>query len=371
MVTHIALDYVYTRDMGQLTESERTIVTQHPIARIAAPDLDRLMTSLDVSHLMLTQCLISSNIRLQLDAVDMPGVHYDLSGCGRLVVGEMPPIEVRPHTLVILPPGRPFRLEAAHSRGQITNVTHVDFPAYRKSGSTPQRFVAGDANRPEMVMICGYFKASYGSSIDVFDRINAPIVESFTANDHLDQKLKDAAAELISQEVGSGAMSAALLKQVLVSVLRRSLASQNLWVEWFSILKDPQVARAFADMVARPGSPHTVITLCHTSGLSRSAFMLRFRKAFGAAPMAVLRQIRMRHAAMLLEADTLSIDQIASACGYASRSSFFRAFQKSIGNDPSKYRSTARRRLSHTLVSSAETQEYRYGRSPRQFASLC
>jgi AraC family transcriptional activator of mtrCDE len=336
-----------------MNESKRKILTQHPIARIAAPELDRLMTTLDVSYLMLTECLISSGNRLQLGAVDIPGMHYNLSGLGRLVVGEMPPIELKPHTLVILPPGRPFRLEAANSRGQFTNLTHVDCKAQIKPNAPQQRFVAGDANTPEIVLICGYFKASYGSSIDVFDRMNGPIVESFAAKDRLDQKLKDAVAELISQEVGSGAMSAALMKQVLVSVLRRSLASQNLWVERFSILKDPQVARAFADMVARPGSPHTVLTLCHTSGLSRSAFMVRFREAFGTSPMAVLRQIRMRHAATLLEADALSIDQIAGACGYASRSSFFRAFQKSVGDDPSQFRAAARQRFRDAVKSPA------------------
>jgi AraC family transcriptional activator of mtrCDE len=332
-----------------MNESKRAILAQRPIARIARPELDRLMTTLDVSYLLLSECLVSSGNRLQIGAVDMPGMHYNLSGFGRLMVGEMPPIELKPHTLVILPPGRPFRLEAANGRGQFTNLAHVDYKAQVKSGALLQRLVAGDANSPEIVLICGYFKASYGSSIDVFDRMNGPIVESFTAEDRVDQKLKDAIAELISQEVGSGAMSAALMKQVLVSVLRRSLASQNLWVERFSLLKDPQVARAFADMVARPGSPHTVLTLCHTSGLSRSAFMARFREALGASPMAVMRQIRMRHAATLLEADTLSIDQIASACGYASRSSFFRAFQKSVGNDPSQFRAIARQRFRDAL----------------------
>jgi AraC family transcriptional activator of mtrCDE len=336
-----------------MNESKRTISTRKPIARIAAPELDRLLATLEVSYVMLARCLVSSGNQLQLPATAMPGMHYNLSGCGRLVVSDIPPIELRPHTLVIMPLNRSFRLEAANDRGHFTNLALVDYAPQFKPGSSMQRFVAGDANSPEILLICGFFKASYGSSIDVFDRMSDPIVESFTAKDRLDQKLEDAVAELISQEVGSGAMSAALMKQVLVSVLRRSLASQNLWVERFSVLKDPQVARAFADMVARPGSPHTVITLCHTAGLSRSAFMVRFREAFGESPMEILRQIRMRHAAALLEADALSIDQVAGACGYASRSSFFRAFQKSVGNDPSQFRAAARERLRNSLKSSA------------------
>jgi AraC family transcriptional activator of mtrCDE len=336
-----------------MNEAKRAISAQTPIARIADAELDRLMTALDVSYLLLSECLVSRGSRLQVGAVDMPGMHYNLSGFGRLVVGEMPPIELKPHTLVILPPGCPFRLEAANSRGQFTNLSHVDYKAQVTPGALLQRLVAGHADAPEVVLICGYFKASYGSSMDIFDRMNGPIVETFTAEDRLDQKLKDAAAELIAQEVGSGAMSAALMKQVLVSVLRRSLVSQKLWVERFSILKDPQIARAFADMVARPGAPHTVLTLCHTSGLSRSAFMTRFHETFGASPMAVLRQIRMRHATALLEADTLSIDQIAAACGYASRSSFIRAFQKSVGDDPSQLRASARQRFRDAGGSSA------------------
>lgn len=328
-------------------------MAQHPIARITAPELDRLLTALEVNYLMLARCLVGSGNQLQLPAIDMPGMHYNLTGSGALVVDEMPPIELKPHTLVIMPPNRAFRIKAANSRGQFTSLTLVDYAPQFKPGSIMQRFVAGDASSPEILLICGFFKASYGSSIDVFGRMNSPIVESFSAEDRLDQKLEDAVSELISQEVGSGAMSAALMKQVLVSVLRRSLASENLWVERLAVLKDPQVARAFAEMVARPGSPHTVHTLCHTSGVSRSAFMVRFQEAFGASPMAILRQIRMRHAAMLLEADTLSLDQIASACGYASRSSFFRAFQKCLGKDPSQFRAAARQRAQDALKSSA------------------
>ena len=146
-----------------MNESKRAILARRPIARIARPELDRLMTTLDVSYLLPSECLVSSGNRLQIGAVDMPGMHYNLSGFGRLMVGEMPPIELKPHTLVILPPGRPFRLEAANSRGQFTNLAHADYKAQVKSGSLLQRLVAGDANTPEIVLICGYFKASYGS----------------------------------------------------------------------------------------------------------------------------------------------------------------------------------------------------------------
>ena len=46
----------------------------------------------------------------------------------------------------------------------------------------------------------------------------------------------------------------------------------------------------------------------------------------------------MRHAAELLTTSHLSIDQVSFGVGYASRSSFFRAFRKVYGSDPSDYR---------------------------------
>ena len=67
-------------------------------------------------------------------------------------------------------------------------------------------------------------------------------MEKFDAADQLDQKLKSALAELVAQEVGSGAMTMALMKQVLVPILRRSLNSTNLWAERFAVLNDPQLA---------------------------------------------------------------------------------------------------------------------------------
>ena len=138
-----------------------------------------------------------------------------------------------------------------------------------------------------------------------------------------------------------GAMIAALLKQVLLTLLRRSLSSSDSWVERFSLFGDRQIARAFAEMTSRPGAPHSVQSLSQNVGLSRSVFMARFTAVFGRSPMAVLRQLRMRHAATLLKANHLTMDQVSHGAGYASRSSFFRAFRKAYGKDPSVFRTAA------------------------------
>jgi AraC family transcriptional activator of mtrCDE len=143
------------------------------------------------------------------------------------------------------------------------------------------------------------------------------------------------------QEVGSGAMSSALLKLVIVNILRRSLHSNNTWVERFSLLRDPQIARAFAEMASNPGAPHTVSSLAQTAYLGRSAFMARFTDVVGQPPMNVLRDLRMRQAAEQLQTGQVPIEQVVRNTGYESRSSFARAFRKVFGMDPSEYRAAS------------------------------
>jgi AraC family transcriptional regulator, activator of mtrCDE len=169
-------------------------------------------------------------------------------------------------------------------------------------------------------------------------------------HDQLDQVMTYAMAELAARHVGGGPMSAALLKLVLLALLRRCLVSTNTWVERFSTLSDPPIARAFAEMASRPSVPHTVQSLSRAVGLSRSAFMARFSAAFGESPMSLLRRVRMRHAADLLTANALSVDQVALSAGYQSRSSFTRTFRRYYGSDPSEYRSRAQRASSDCIT---------------------
>lgn len=311
------------------------------------------MTTLEVHSVRLTECLVSPGWRLSFPATDMPAIHYNLSGTGRMIVGDAPGIPLAPHTLIIAPPRQPFRIDVTIDH-QMASAPRV-VEARLRSDDTPgtvQRFVAGD-NEPKVMLICGYFRTSYGTSIDPFTMLASPIVEHFESADDLGYKLKSALAEISARQVGMEAMTTALLKQVLVTILRRSLSSTDLWMERFSMLSDPQIARAFVDMLTRPGAPHSVLTLSQTAGLSRSAFMARFASAFGCSPMAALRQLRMRHAANMLAANVLSIEQIAHEVGYTSRSSFFRAFRQIYGARPGLQRGDTTGRQTNGLASRA------------------
>jgi len=307
------------------------------VSHISAPDLNRLIEVLDVQLVDLAECLISPGYNLVLRGYESPGIHYVVEGTALMYVRNDPPVKVEPHTLVILPPNSPLRLEVIKDDEQPGSTAPVNGAENVKLVDSIQRFTAGNAG-PRTLIICGYFKTLYGSSLDLFETLPAPIVETFCPSDQLGAKLKIALAELMSQEIGSGAMTGALLKQVIVALVRKSLSSMNVWVERFSVLSDPQIAHAFADMVAQPGKAHTIHTLAETACLSRSAFMVRFNNAIGRSPMMVLRDLRMRQAASDLAAGNMSIDHVIRNSGYASRSSFARAFKEAYGVDPSSYR---------------------------------
>jgi AraC-like DNA-binding protein len=308
-----------------------------PISRISRGDLESLLGSLDVNFVALSECLVSRGYSLELEGVkDAPGIHYNIVGTGRAVIGNREPLPLKPHTLIVVPPNSPFRIEVEGSKG-FTGLHSVKAQPRTAWADNIRRVSAGDSDA-SLMLVCGYFHAAYGASTDLFGNLTEPIFEQFDAEDQVDTKLQAALGELVSQEIGSGAMSAALLKQVIVLVLRRSLVSMNAWAERFPVLSDPLVARAFAAMAMRPGDDHSLQSLAQVACLSRSAFAARFTAAVGKSPIQVLRELRLRQAMHQLKAGGAAIELVARNAGYASRSSFIKAFRKSYAMDPSEVR---------------------------------
>ena len=310
-------------------------MNDHSHLRISPRDLERLLGTLEVNFVALSECVVSAGYSLALGGVNAPGIHYNVVGTGRAVIANQMVVPLAPHTLIVVPPNSPFRIEVGDSGPTLRPVNgNVQTTAH----DTIRRFTTGHGP-PALILVCGYFHATYGASTDLFGNLSVPIVEQFSEEEQVDVKLQSALSELVAQEIGSAAMSAALLKQVIVILLRRSLVSMHAWTERFAMLSDARIAKAFAAMAARPGDPHTVENLAQLACLSRSAFMARFAQVVGKSPMQVLRDLRLRQAMHQLKASSSPIDQIAHNAGYASRSSFIKAFRKVYGADPSQFRS--------------------------------
>jgi AraC family transcriptional activator of mtrCDE len=304
-----------------------------------------LITTLEVSAFEMMECSISPGWQFALSAVDSTTIYYSRSTVGELTVGAGPVIALAPHTLIIAPPQRPIKIVV--NAGDSASAPRVMSQQWRQPDhfQCTHSWIAGVGEQAGQ-LYCGRFRASYASTLDLFGLLREPIVEQFSPVDELEHKLKSVLMEVKACQLGMGTMTTALLKQVLVSLLRRSLHSGEPWAEWLGVVRDPKIGRAFADMVSRPGAPHTVLSLSQTAGLSRSAFMARFAAVFGDSPLSALRRLRMRQAAKLLADGSLSVKQVVHAVGYNSRSSFIRAFRQVYGRDPLN-RTTAARACHH------------------------
>ena len=288
-----------------------------PILRISPADLDTLVGTLEVRHVILEECTLKGDRRFEPGNDGMTRLYYGMWGTGSLTTSNGLSIAISQHTLVVVPP-----ISSEHSQFRMVRENRA--------------MLAGSAR-----VLCGHFHAAFGDVVDMFGGLSTPIVERFSDGDELPAKLSHALVELQGKQPGSVAMTSLLMKQTLVLLLRRSLTSPHPWVERFAILKDHRISKAFAEMTAKPGARHTVDSLARTACLSRSTFMARFFELVGRAPMSVLRDLRMRQAAQQLRVTGVSIGQIGQAAGYANNSGFIRAFRKAYGMDPREYRCQA------------------------------
>jgi AraC family transcriptional regulator, activator of mtrCDE len=323
-------------------------VTTNPPARLSSVDLTNLMNALVVEVVALTEIRVGRGFRAEMGKHDAPGIHYNLKGFGRITVGSGHPQPLAPHMLIIVPPNTPFSIDVFEDAAASVPPRLVSAECHRLRPDGVMR-IAVDHVPPEVIQICGFFDASYGASAGLFRDLPEPLFQQFDASDGIDVKLRDALLELVAQEIGAGAMTASLLKQVIVSLIRKSIAASDVWGERFLVFSDRQIARAFSDMAARPGAAHTVASLAGTAGLSRSAFMARFTQRVGKSPMVALRDLRMRQASRELALTSATVDRISQNAGYESRSSFVRAFQKLFDRDPTEYRAYARARSAASM----------------------
>jgi len=84
---------------------------------------------------------------------------------------------------------------------------------------------------------------------------------------------------------------------------------------------------------------------CRLGGRSREHVCREFRKATGQTPGQMVHQLRMKHAALLLEVSSQQIVDISLECGFESLSHFYACFRKAHGLSPLAYRQRAQGRM--------------------------
>lgn len=96
------------------------------------------------------------------------------------------------------------------------------------------------------------------------------------------------------------------------------------------------INRSFCD-------PITIDQLAETVHLSRSYFMEQFKRAAGVGAIEYINQLRIKKACRLLSDTSVSVTEIACACGFRNLSNFNRQFRKAVSCTPGEYRRSARK----------------------------
>jgi AraC family transcriptional regulator, transcriptional activator FtrA len=82
-----------------------------------------------------------------------------------------------------------------------------------------------------------------------------------------------------------------------------------------------------------------VSALAKQAAMSERTFLRRFQESVGVTPAAWLQRERLFRAQSLLEAGAMSLDDVASQCGFVSPETFRAAFKRVLGTSPAAYRS--------------------------------
>ncbi|MGW8066826.1 cupin domain-containing protein [Streptomyces ziwulingensis] len=145
--------------------------------------------------------------------------------------------------------------------------------------------------------------------------------------------------ELSRPLIAGRAVLNSLVDVMLVQLMRAWLPTRSGHRgTWLGVFEDPLVRSAMEHVHAEPGQPWTTTTLASALGVSRATLSRRFPAAIGQSPATYLTQWRMDLAAVRLRKTQDPVESIAAAVGYQSTPAFHRAFARSHGVTPGRYR---------------------------------
>jgi AraC-like DNA-binding protein len=288
--------------------------------------IDEFLEAVDIRVEAFAVCEIGRQCSLRCEPFKPVIVHFVLSGEGFLECrhGRFP---LMPGTAVVVPKMLAKSLSGA---GPVERI--VDANANCTLADDLMRFAACDG-QPDLVLGCAELSTSVGGELPLFDQAKRPIIE------HSDDPLLRALFttmfdELRNSRLGSRAFVSALMKQVLIVLLRSQPDNDSSIL----LMSGARLAGVVAAILDRPKDNHTVDSMAAIAGMSRSRFSHHFTLAYDMSPGTFVQTARLAAAARMLKGSDLPVKSIAASVGYASRSHFSRAFQTKFGVDPSSYR---------------------------------
>lgn len=298
--------------------------------------LDQLIEGLEVGVSAFAICEVRQDAKFILKEETNTAVHYVLSGKGVAWQSGGRGFALKPHTIMIIPPG---------SLVAVANEQAEDIqPSDANCKPLPEDWdslTVGDG-APGITLACGFIRAMHLETTGLFDHLREPLVINVADDLSFRAPFRQLLDELAAPKPGTRVLAELLMKQCLISLLRRQgETAGDGYAPWIAAASNPELGRTIAAISDKPEADHTLQSLADIAGMSRASFAEQFRKTFGRTPMDFVKEVRLRRAARFLSATDLPVKAIAFRVGYSSRSHFSRAFKSMMGADPASYRSTA------------------------------
>jgi AraC-like DNA-binding protein len=157
----------------------------------------------------------------------------------------------------------------------------------------------------------------------------------------MDSLVRLLAYEINTARAGTAIVLDRLLDVVFVHIVRAWLGSaeaEHMPASWLRALRDPVTAAALTALHAEPARGWTLDALARVAATSRATLARRFPDLVGDTPAGYLTRWRMDLAAQRLRTTTDPIGPIARSVGYTSEYAFNRAFARTTGLAPGRYR---------------------------------
>jgi len=176
-------------------------------------------------------------------------------------------------------------------------------------------------------------------------RANAEIAfrESLVTDEFVSETARTIAREIAREKLGHGLMLDALVRQLIIHLLRSHLTvRKSAQVELSRAGPvDRRLRRALEFMHDNYSRELSLEEIAASAYLSEYHFARLFKQITGVTPHVYLANFRLERARRLLAETTFSISEIAGMVGYQSQSHFTKIFKSVTGVTPRAYRDSA------------------------------
>ncbi|MEO7123684.1 MAG: AraC family transcriptional regulator [Lacisediminihabitans sp.] len=273
---------------------------------------------------------------------DIPGAAFYAvtAGTAWLGVPGEEPRQLMPGDVVLLPTGAGHSL-TSHP-GAIAESCDSTIAAEARRSGEVLRFGEGEVHTH---ILGAAYEHDPAVTTQVLSLLPSVVhIRATNAGGQLDDTVRLLARELAHSQIASAVVMNSLVDILLVQLLRVWLSTRPAPANpsWLGVLGDPLMTDALTLLHGDPGRAWSTGLLATSLSVSRATLSRRFLAVIGETPASYLTRWRMDLAALRLRDTDETLEVVAAAVGYTSVYAFSRAFSRSRGTAPGRFRSSSR-----------------------------